>query len=294
MRVSLLLSLSLPLVAAALVIPQDAAARPLSLIPDDRPWTRGVIMPSFGLGGSFGSRGGGSLQVSAGLNYFFVNNLALGLQLRNFTTFLPPSYKEAFPGIEKQIPTNELSLIPSFTAILYRSYRASPYVFAGVGPVFLNHKRGVIAEWNAGPGVLIGLGRRLAIDLGVNFSMRFPGDRCDKAYTYTSGDITVVSSACGFRWGIRAGLVFGFGVGRAHNPPPQPPQDPYTSPPSPSYPEPAPPPAPVPEPVAPLEPEAPEPGAPVNTPAPDPNAQPDPPPVPPPAETVPVSPPARP
>ena len=225
-------------------------------------------MPSFGLGGSFGSRGGGSLLVGAGLNYFFVNNLAVGLQLRNFTTFLPPGLKAEFPGIEKQIPTNEFSMIPSMTAILFRSYRFSPYVFAGVGPVFLNHKRGVIGEWNAGPGVLIGLGQRVAIDLGLNFSMRFPGDKCETAYTYEGTAGAVTFNACGFRWGIRAGLVFGFGVGRAHHPAPAP-QDPYLPPPgttSPGYPEPETAPAPLPDGPVSAEPETPPPTV---TPAPE-------------------------
>lgn len=285
MRVALPLSLSLAL--AALVVPQLASARPLSLIPDDRPWTRGTLMPSFGLGGSFGSRGGGSLLVGAGLNYFFVNNLSVGLQLRNFTTFLPPGLKSEFPGIEKQIPTNEFSLIPGMTAVLYRSYRVSPYVFAGVGPVFLNHKRGVIAEWNAGPGVLIGLGQRMAIDLGLNFSMRFPGDRCETAYTYAGTEGSVVFNACGFRWGIRAGLVFGFGVGRPRHQAPAP-QDPYTPPPdtSPGYPEPAPAPEPLPAAPIPAEPEVPP--APLESPTPEPLPAPASPPA---GESVPVAPP---
>ncbi len=292
MRVALPLSLSLAL--AALMVPQQASARPLSLIPDDRPWTRGTLMPSFGLGGSFGSRGGGSLLVGAGLNYFFVNNLSVGLHLRNFTTFLPPGLKSEFPGIEKQIPTNEFSLIPGMTAILYRSYRASPYVFAGVGPVFLNHKRGVIAEWNAGPGVLIGLGQRMAIDLGLNFSMRFPGDRCETAYTYAGTEGSVVFNACGFRWGIRAGLVFGFGVGRPRHPAPAP-QDYTPAPePSPGYPEPEPAPEPLPPEPAPAP--APEPVPESPTPAPPEQAAPVPEPAPAPAsppagESVPVAPP---
>ncbi len=288
MRIALPLSLSL--VAAALLLPTEAAARPLSLQPDDRPWTRGTLMPSFGLGGSFYSRGGGNLLIAGGLSYFFVNNLAVGLQLRNFTTFLGSYYKETFPGIEKQIPTNEFSLIPGMTAILYRSYRFSPYVHAGVGPVFLNHKHGVVGEWNAGPGVLIGLGRRLAIDLGVSFSMRFPDAKCDRAFTYGDGPPI---DACGFRWGIRAGLVFGFGVGRKHHEtPPPPPQDPYAPPPasSPGYAEPAPAPAPhEPAPATPAEPETPPPAGPAPEPAPA-----APPPAAPPATTPPPAAPASP
>jgi hypothetical protein len=245
---------ALPLALSLLTVlnlPATAAARPLAREPDDRPWGRGTLMPSFGLGGSFGSRGGGSLLVAGGLTYFVVNNLGLGLSLRNFTTFLPPSLKSEFPGIEKQIPTNEFSLIPGLTVILYRSYRFSPYISGGVGPVFLNHKRGVVGEWNAGPGVLIGLGRMLAVNLGVNFSMRFPGERCDAAYSYGTGAAAVSFNSCGIRWGIQAGLVFGFGVGRKRNPPPPQPDPVYTPAP---YPEPAPYPAPAEPPPTPVVP----------------------------------------
>jgi uncharacterized protein YyaL (SSP411 family) len=234
------LPLTVSLLAAALLWPSVAAARPFSPQPDDKPWTRGTLMPSFGLGGSFYRGGGGNLLVAAGLNYFVVNNLALGLNLRNFSTFLPSYYKMDYPGIEKQIPTNEFSMIPGVTVMLYRSYRFTPYIYAGVGPVFLNHKRGVVGEWNSGPGFLIGIGRRMALDIGVNFSMRFPGDKCDAAYSYNgSGGNAVFFGACGLRWGIRAGLVFGFGVGRQKRPAP-PPEDPYYTP----EPEPAPAPTP--------------------------------------------------
>lgn len=304
MRRALSLALSL---LTLLTLPATAAAKPFSREPDDKPWVRGTLMPSFGLGGSFGSRGGGSLLIAGGLSYFFINNLGLGLSLRNFTTFLPPSLKRDYPGIEKQIPTNEFSVIPGMTLVLYRSYRFSPFVNAGVGPVFLNHKRGVVGEWNAGPGVLIGLGRMLALSLGVNFSMRFPADRCDAAYRYQGGDYSVSFNSCGVRWGIQGGLVFGFGVGRKRNPPPPPPQEPSYAPEpaypaSPAYPEPAPYPAPSEPPIsepppAPADPPAPAgPPAPTESPAsePPPTEQPrtaEPPMSPPPGESVPIAPP---
>lgn len=240
MRLALPLALSFVALAPAV-----ASARPFSTQPDDRPWGRGTLMPSFGLGGSFSSRGGGTLLVGAGLTYFAVNNLGVGLHLRNFTTFLPNDIKSEFPGVEKRIPTNEFSLTPSLMFVLYRSYRFSPYIHAGVGPVFLNHGHGVVGEWVAGPGVLIGLGRRLAINVSVSFSSRFPGDKCNAAYNY---DGVSVYSSCGFRWGIQFGLVFGFGVGRQRR---DPDDAPYQAPPPPSsppppqttYPPPAPPPA---------------------------------------------------
>ena len=240
MRRALPLALSL---LTTLTLPATAAARPFSPEPDDKPWVRGTLMPSFGLGGGFSRNGGGSLLVAGGLSYFVVNNLGFGLTLRNFTTFLPPSLKRDFPGIEKQIPTNEFSVIPGLTLILYRSHRFSPYIGAGVGPVFLNHKRGVVGEWNAGPGVLIGLGRMVALSLGINFSMRFPAERCEDAYRFGSGDDAVLFNGCGVRWGVQGGLVFGFGVGRKRNPPPPPEPAYYAPEPAPEpYPAPAPPP----------------------------------------------------
>jgi hypothetical protein len=234
--VRLALPLALSLVALA---PAVASARPFSLQPDDKPWGRGTLMPSLALGGSFGSRGGGSLLVGAGLTYFVVNNLGLRLSLTNFTTFLPKSYETEYPGLKKSIPTNEFSITPGVMVVLYRNYRFSPYIHAGVGPVFLNHKRGVIGEWNAGPGVLIGLGRRLAINLGVSFSSRFPSEKCETAYQYQGQD--VFYNPCGFRWNINVGLVFGFGVGRQRRDPdeyqPPPAYQPAEPPPS-SYPPP--------------------------------------------------------
>lgn len=287
MRRALSLALSL---LTLLTLPATAAARPFSREPDDKPWVRGTLMPSFGLGGSFGSRGGGSLLIAGGLSYFFINNLGLGLSLRNFTTFLPPSLKRDFPGIEKQIPTNEFSVIPGMTLVLYRSFRFSPYVNAGVGPVFLNHKRGVVGEWNAGPGVLIGLGRMLALSLGVNFSMRFPADRCDAAYRYDGADYSVSFNSCGVRWGIQGGLVFGFGVGRKRNPPP-PPEPAYAPEPAypayPAYPEPAAAPEPYP---APAPPPADEPPVSAEPPS-EPPGTAEPPMSPPPDESVPIAPP---
>lgn len=284
----------------ALLTPAVASARPFSTQPDDRPWGRGTLMPSLALGGSFYSRGGGSLLVGAGLTYFALNNLGVSLNVRNLTTFLPKSLEQDFPGIRKSIPTNEFSLIPGLLVVLYRSYRASPYVHGGVGPVFLNHQRGTIGQWSAGPGVLIGLGRRLALNLGVSFSSRFPVGKCEAAYRYQ--DFDVFYKPCGFQWNINVGLVFGLGVGRQRRPDEevQPSYQPAPAPP-PTYPPPQPPPA-----YAPVEPSegppseappsaeppayAPPPAAP-SAPPPAPASPPPAPATPPPGESVPVTPP---
>ena len=126
MRLALPLTLSLVALAPAV-----ASAKPFSLRPDDKPWGAGTLMPSVALGGSFYRGGGGNLLVGAGLTYFVVNNLGLRLSVTNFTTFLPQSFKDANPGIQKAIPTNEFSLTPGLMLVLYRSYRFSPYIHAG-------------------------------------------------------------------------------------------------------------------------------------------------------------------
>lgn len=297
--------LALPLILSLVALaPAVASARPFSPRPDDKPWTRGTLMPSFGLGGSFGRNGGGTLLVGGGLTYFAINNLGFGLHLRNFTTFLPSYLKTANPGIEKQIPTNEFSLTPGVMLVLYRNYRFSPYIHAGAGPVFFNHGRGVVGEWVAGPGFLIGLGRRLAINIGVSFSSRFPSEKCKEAYRYEGQD--VYANPCGFRFGINFGLVFGIGVGRQRREPDdeyqyQPPPPP-SSPPPPqnTYPAPAPPPSYTPaEPPAEAPPAEPPPSDPPDyappptTPQPAPATPPatTPPPATPPGESMPVAPP---
>jgi hypothetical protein len=294
--------LVLPLAFTLALLPAVASARPLSLQPDDRPWGRGTLMPSLALGGSFHRGGGGSLLLGAGLTYFVVNNLGVSLNVRNLTTFLPDSLS----SIKGTIPTNEFALTPGLLVVLYRSYRASPYVHGGAGPVFLNHQRGTIGQWSAGPGVLIGLGRRLALNLGLSFSSRFPVGKCEAAYRVQ--DIDYFYNPCGFAWNINVGLVFGLGVGRQRRDPDAeapPSYQPAPAPPPTTYPPPQPPPA-----YAPVEPsEAPPSDAPPNpdqpayapppaapsTPPPGPApASPSPPPAPatpPPGESVPVTPP---
>ncbi len=286
--------LALPLILSLVALaPAVASARPFSPTPDDRPWSRGTLMPSLGLGGSFNRGGGGSLLIGAGLTYFAVNNLGLGLNLRNVTTFLPASYDTDFPGLKKSIPTNEFSMLPGVMLVLYRNYRFSPYIHGGVGPVFLNHHRGVVGEWNAGPGVLIGLGSRLALNLGISFSSRFPTDKCEAAYRYQGQD--VFYNPCGLRWNINVGLVFGFGVGRQRRDPAQyqPAPQPYqpAQPPPSTYPTPESPPTYAPPPEQPPPYEQPPPPAYGPPTQPVPEATSPPPAAPPPGETAPVTPP---
>lgn len=181
---------------------------------DDRPFGRGTILPSVALGGSFSDRYGGSLLLGAGASYFVAKGFAVGLHLRNVTTFYSSSFKSQLGSIFQQVPTNELSLMPSAMWVLWRSRSFSPYLTAGVGPVFLNKHRGVLGQWSAGPGFLIGFGGSFFIDIGITFGMRFTADRCRAAYTFRdpdTGGTFANGAACSFTWGFRGGIVFGFG-----------------------------------------------------------------------------------
>ncbi|WAS93491.1 hypothetical protein [Nannocystis punicea] len=277
---------------------------------DYRPFRRGTVLPSFSLGGSFSRNYGGSLAVGAGASYFVVGGFAVGLHLRNVTTFYSQYFKEQVgPDIFAKIPTNEFSLTPSLLWVIYRGERVAPYLSFGVGPVFLNKHRGVMGQWTVGPGVMFRAGNSLWLDLGLGLGMRFTKDRCQDAYDYLD---PITDYACSFTWGFRAGLVFGLGGRRPAQAParPSPPAQ-YTPPPASAYPPPAQPgpnASPPPTPAAPVEapPEGPPPPAtpapmPVETPTPanPPPATPPPAntptetaPVPPPGENLPIPPPA--
>lgn len=230
------------LTALCVALPLPAHAAPRD--DDDRPFRRGTILPSLGLGGTFSSRYGGTLSVGAGASYFVVGGLGIGLHLRNHTTFLSRDLKaELPPEVLAKIPTNEFSIMPGLMWVFYRGYRVAPYITGSVGPVFLNHKRGVLGQWSVGPGILIGTGSPLWIDLGFGVSMRITRDRCERAY-----EVFDTSYSCGVLFGFRGGILFGLG-GRRHSAStrPSPPPN-YNPPPASAYPAPAEPP-PVTEPV---------------------------------------------
>lgn len=278
----------------ALALPARAAARS----DDDRPFGRGVILPSVALGGSFARNYGGSLLLGAGASYFVARGFAVGFHLRNISTFYSQTYKDQLGGAFSQVPTNEFSMTPSVMWVFYRSRYFSPYVHAGIGPVFLNKHRPVLGQWSAGPGFLIGTGGPLFIDLGIGFSMMFPKSRCEQAYTYddaTTGTQFYNRYACSLVVGFRGGIVFGFGARREPRQSPPPPtyapQPTYAPPPAeppPAYP----PPASEPPVAAPVPSDSPPP-TPATEPAPAPSeATPEPAPAPPASESLPVPPPA--
>ena len=198
---------------ALLGVTSTADARP----PDDgnRPWRRGILMPSVGLGAGFTSN---LTQVHLGLgaSYFVANGLAFGLGVSDTIFIFSQDFRATYPGIEDQVATNMVRIMPTARWVFWRNRWFSPYVFGGAGPVFLNHGGGTVGEWNAGPGAYIGLGGPVFLDLGVGFSARFPREKCDEAFYYNGPSAAgQVIDACSFRWGPRIGLVLAFGGGRS-------------------------------------------------------------------------------
>lgn len=235
------------IVLVALAAPTTAAASD----GDDRPFGRGVLLPSLSFGGGFAARYGGSLLVGAGASYFVANGFAVGLNVRNVTTFYSPNVK-ALPYYP-QIPTNQLSVLPHLTWVFFRSRTVSPYISAGVGPVFLNRSRGTLGEWQAGPGLMIGTGGPLFIDLGFYFGSRFTHDRCQDAFTFNDPSTGVdtdafAQGACSLMFGFRGGIVFGFGGSRQRRSGSSPPPTTEPTPSPATYPAPAPAPVPTPQP----------------------------------------------
>lgn len=217
-------------------VQMPATARPNN---DDLPWGRGTLVPSLGLGGSFGGSIG-QLAISLGASYFVANGLGIGLTLSDQIWFYSASIKQTYPGINDQLPTNEFSLRPNIQYVFFRNRYFSPYALAGVGPVFLNHGGGTLGEWHAGPGFLIGFGGPVFLNLGVVFTGRFPSASCESAYTYRGPDSAVFFDQCSFGWGIRGGLVFALGMRKKSQPPPPPAPRYQPAEPAPSYAEPAP------------------------------------------------------
>lgn len=175
-----------------------------------------------GLGGSFYGDSGGSLSFGVGGEYFVWHGIGAGLSFYNDFSFFSNSFKNAYPGIENKIPTYFGTLMPALRVFLFRSFRFSPYVRAGTGPVFLNNDQPTIGEWQAGGGFYIGFSRNFALDVGVGVAQFYTESGCDRALsaTYTAAtspavnpgqQVDVYAATCGVRVFPRIGLVFGFG-----------------------------------------------------------------------------------
>lgn len=186
---------------------------------DDKPWGRGVFSVGGGLGGQFFGDGGGSLSFGVSGEYFVWHGIGLGLGYTNQFIFLSNSFRDQYPNIEDRVPTYFGYLSPTLRVFLFRSYRFSPYILGGVGPVFTNNQAPTLGQWQAGGGVLIGLGRFAALDIGVGVSQLFTTSACERgtsdvftaAETGMAADTRVSVGQCSIGIFPRIGVVFGFG-----------------------------------------------------------------------------------
>lgn len=186
-------------------------------------------MPSFGLGFGY-SQDLVSLSFGVGGSYFVANGFSFGLHVDDEVLLYSKSLKGDLPDLENQIPTNVFSLTPVAQWVFLRRPRFSPYIFAGLGPVFLNNDNGVFGHWTAGPGAYVGLGGPVWLDLGVGFSGLFPTDACNDTFEYQPGaglDPVPVLDYCSFRWGPRVGIVLALGGSRPETADRDPPPDPF-------------------------------------------------------------------
>ncbi|MCA9710292.1 MAG: outer membrane beta-barrel protein, partial [Myxococcales bacterium] len=196
---------------AALAALALAWSSPADAAPRDRPWGRGISVPSFGLGAGGFFSDVANVGFGLGFGYFIVNGLSVGLGFSDTILIYRSTIKAQYPGIQDGLPTNIFSITPRLQYVFFRSSRFSPYVSAGVGPVFFNHGGGTHGQWGAGPGVYINVWGPLYLDVGIGFSGMFPSDRCNDAWTYQSTTGAVALDVCSFQWGPRIGPVLAFG-----------------------------------------------------------------------------------
>ncbi|MGH1345135.1 MAG: hypothetical protein ACRBN8_26475 [Nannocystales bacterium] len=198
-----------------------------------RPWAEGTVVPTFGLGFGY-SQDLVSLSFGLGGSYFIADGFSLGLQVDDEVLLYSKSLKGDLPDLENQIPTNVFSLTPIAQWVFVRRPRFSPYVFAGIGPVFFNNDNGVFGHWTAGPGAYIGVGGPVSIDLGVAFSGLFPTGQCNDSFEYqpsaTGADPVPVLDYCSFRWGPRLGIVLALGGSKREAREGEKPADPFLPP----------------------------------------------------------------
>jgi hypothetical protein len=173
-----------------------------------RPWARGTwsIGPGFGVG--FGGDIT-SLTFGVGGEYYVLHGWSFGADISDTVFLYSDALESEFPGLKRNVATNAFFFIPQTRYVFYRSYRFSPWVRAGLGPVALNHGGGAAAQWVAEPGVYIGLAGPVYLRLGVTFSSIFPGDACKDAFTFedTAGAVRI-EGVCGFQWSPGIGIVF--------------------------------------------------------------------------------------
>ena len=193
--------------------PLDAAAG------DGKPLPRGSLVGGLSLGGVLGPRRDIQfLNFGGSITYFpwssRWNSIGFGLEVTDTVFIYSDSIKNDFPGIEDNTPTNVLRVTPHLIFTIVRTRWFTPYVWAGVGPTIYNNRQGVVGQWVAGPGAMIGVGGPVFINVGVRFSSTFPSEDCKDAYRLTPGGPTIFSPPpCGFTWWPQLGLSLSFGVG---------------------------------------------------------------------------------
>ncbi|MEE9386902.1 MAG: hypothetical protein V3V08_26085 [Nannocystaceae bacterium] len=178
---------------------------------DGGPWSRGHV--SIGLGaGVSGSRDVTIIGAAIQGSYFVANGVALGAEVDETYLAWRPVIRSKYPHFADTIPSSVLRVTPTLRLVPLRSPHFSPFILAGAGPTFLNHNGGTLAHWIAMPGVMIAMGPRAFLSLGVRFTDDHPPSRCTDAFTYKTVDGTMleIEGFCGFSWSPRIGLSFAF------------------------------------------------------------------------------------
>lgn len=225
-----------PIMAAAAILAWLAVPSSARAAEDERgrPWARHTVVPNFGFGFGY-SQDLVSLSFGLGASYFVAHGFSLGLHVDDEILIYSKSLKSDLPDLEHQVPTNVFSLTPVAQWVFLRRPRFSPYVFAGLGPVFFNNDNGVFGQWTAGPGAYIGVGGPVWIDVGVGFSGLFPTQQCNERFEFQpaapGADPVPVFDYCSFRWGPRLGLVLALGGSRRQTTGREKPADPFLPPP---------------------------------------------------------------
>lgn len=214
-RASIWLAMLAPLLtlAWAFAWSSDAHAREDE---QGRPFARGTVIPRLGVGFGY-SQDLFSIGWGVGAGYYVVNGLELGASVGGTHLIWNRNIKATYPGIADKLPGTLIEITPHLRYVFYRSQWFSPYLLAGVGPTFLTHNAPAptIGHWTAGPGVYIGLGRYVFLDIGVRFSGRFPSGTCTAAFTdvfeTSEGPVELeIAGFCGFSWSPSIGVGFNF------------------------------------------------------------------------------------
>lgn len=176
-------------------------------------FSQDMIWPRVGLGASFGSFNH-TIGIGVGATYMFWFGIGLGLDFDDTITIFRDRAKAEFPGIEKDLPTNVAELTPHLQWIMLPGFNFTPYVRAGVGPVFYNNDLGTLGQWKTSAGFMFRIRGRLFVDLGATVSAQFPDARFREVWTYQDQPplCGISDETCSLQIAPRIGLSFGFGI----------------------------------------------------------------------------------